>query len=236
MREGPAPTSDPDSTPRTRSETAHHIESRQKPVRRFRKCILICDPPRLRQSCWPPNLPQVHFRSDFDCPTVAIGRARNAPGGQQLKLLPTGSCYFPTSSERVGLNCRFERRSSCIEFSLLVFVQSVELLSPKPHPSLPEDPPVLVSIHNEQQLLDFGLGECQFILRLRNGRLLCNCSSSCCPARGQPAKTALTNVRSPEPPCLRALRSFPVIRKRSMFPEWDRRKPPGDPIPASIRN
>jgi hypothetical protein len=58
-----------------------------------------------------------------------------------------------------------------VQLPFLVLIQSVELRFHKLYPLLLGDFAVLVGIHEEQQLRDLGLSECQFILRLRN----------CCP-------------------------------------------------------
>jgi hypothetical protein len=59
-----------------------------------------------------------------------------------------------------------------IQLSVLGLIQSVELRFHKRHPLLLRDLAVLVGIHNEKQLLDLGISEAKFFLRLRNCCLL----------------------------------------------------------------
>ena len=61
-----------------------------------------------------------------------------------------------------------------IQISALVLSQPVELCFHKMHELLFGDLAILVCIHKEQQFLALILPERQFILRLWNGRLLCD--------------------------------------------------------------
>src|SRR3984957_918982 len=53
-----------------------------------------------------------------------------------------------------------------IQFSLLVFVQSVKLLSHESHPCLLGNLSVLVRLHQKDQIFDGILSKCELILRL----------------------------------------------------------------------
>src|ERR1700680_2834458 len=117
-------------------------------------------------------------------------------------------CPSKDSSTQRLLSCTSEvaytqfrlRQFLDLQLPCLALIESFELRFHELHPLLLGDFAVLVGIHEEEQLLDLILCECQFILRLRNCCLLCDRSPQHDPGCDQHCNDHDEgyNVRSPQ--------------------------------------